>query len=206
MGLPPGIFTTPTTFPTGTGGGSSSGGLSSIFTNPQNLILLGSSILGSILNRPKGLSKEQQRTSDAQQRALQSLISMLSTRASQPATVDPNLRNMLYGQAAESAVGAQNRGLNALSRRGLANSGITADYLGDVSREQQRAQSGIDLSLTQMAEAKKSQDQAALLSALGIPVQPNQTGQSVGGAALEGFAPMLAYILRLQQLQRQAGG
>lgn len=179
-------------------------GLGSIFTNPQNLILLGSSILGSILNRPKGLSKEQQRTQDAQQRALQQLIGMLSQRANAPISIDPRTRAGLYGQAAESAVGATNRGLNALAKRGLSSSGITADFLGNVNQEQQRAQTGIDLALTQSAEQRKQQDQMALLSALGIPAQVTQS-QSAGGAALEGFVPMLAYLMRLQQLQRGAG-
>ena len=183
---------------------SGGGGWSDIFTNPQNLILLGSSILGSILNRPKGLSKEQQRTQDSQQRALQSLISMLSARAGAPINIDPRTRAGLYGQAAESAVGAEKRGMNALAKRGVAHSGITADFLQNVNQEQQRAQTGIDLALTQGAEGRKQQDQMALLSALGIPAQVTQS-QSAGGAALEGFAPMLAYLLRLQQLQRGAG-
>jgi len=126
-------------------------------------------------------------------------------QAGRPATVNPQERAGLYGQVAESARGAQERGLSSLAGRGLANSGIAADYIGSVGREQQRGQTGVDLALNQSAQARHQQDIQNYLASLGIQGNVPQ-GQSVGGAVAGGIAPILAYIIRLQQLQSGTQG
>jgi len=167
--------------------------------NPQNLLMLGSGILSNVLNRPKSpYSKEQQA-------ALAQIIASLGMQAGRPASVNPAERSALYGQAAETARGAQERGLSALAGRGLSSSGIAADYIGSVGREQQRAQTGIDLSLNQSAQGRHQQDIQNYLASLGIQGAVPQ-GQSVGGAVAGGIAPMLALIIRLNQLQSGASG
>ena len=186
-------------WPSGGGGGGNNQGTWGQIFSPQNLLLLGSGILSNVLNRPKSpYSKEQQA-------ALAQIIASLGMQAGRSATVNPQERSALYGQVAESARGAQERGLSALAGRGLANSGIAADYIGSVGREQQRGQTGVDLALNQSAQARHQQDIQNYLASLGIQGSIPQ-GQSVGGAVAGGIAPMLAYIIRLQQLQSGAGG
>ncbi len=181
------------------------GGLGSIFT-PTNLVLLGTSLLSSLLNKPQGLTSEQKATQAAQQRALQQLLGSLSAKASGYPTIDPNIRSQLYGNVAQSAVGAMNRGQNALARRGMSNSGLTGQLISDVNKAQQSGQTAVDLGLHQEAAQTHQQDQAALLSALGIPMQVPQQGQSTGGAIAGGLGSTLAYLIALQNAVKRAGG
>ena len=209
MGLPPGIPLpggTPPQFPGGGGGSSGGGGgLGSIFTNPQNLILLGTSILSSLLNRPRGLSSQQQALQNSQISALQQLISTLSNRVNQPISVNPQERALLFGNIAETSAGAARRGETALAGRGLSRSGILGDYLSRVSQEQQRGQNAADLFLLNKATGEREADIGRLLAAAGLQQQPTQ-GTSAAGAVFGGLAPILAYLIRTQQLQQQAGG
>ena len=83
--IPPWILGTPPTAPPPQG--PTTLGLSnSTWTNILKAVGLSSSVLGSILNRPKGLSKEQQR-------ALDMLMSNLSAQANAPLTINPQDRN-----------------------------------------------------------------------------------------------------------------
>ena len=192
---------TPPTFPTGGGGGGSTGGSGStlgIDNNTWNLILqglgLGSSVLGSILNRPKGLD-------NSQRKILDQLLASLSTRANAPLTIDPNERATLYDAANRSAVGARNRITNDFSSRGLASSGLRGEELGRVERTLQGAQGAVDLDLLRAARADRAGAQNQLQSLLfGIP---SVQGASAAGTGLESLGQVLGYLLTLNQLGRR---
>lgn len=193
-----GTGTTAPTFPTG--GGSSGGGGSTLglSNNTWNLILqglgIGSSVLGNILNRPKGLGKKQRRILDQ-------LLTSLSTQANAPLTVDPVQRNLLFEQIAGSAQGARNRVRNDLSSRGLSESGLLGEELGRVERTQQGAQTAAVADLLNQAQARRTGSQQQLQSLLfGIP---SVQGASAAGVGLSSLGEVLGYLLTLNQLGRR---
>ena len=194
--------TTPT-FPSGggsSGGGGNSGGGSTLglSNNTWNLILqglgLGASVLGNVLNRPRGLDNNQRRVLDQ-------LLASLSTRANAPLTIDPNERATLYDAANRSAVGARNRITNDFSSRGLASSGLRGEELGRVERTLQGAQGAVDLDLLRASRADRAGAQNQLQSLLfGIP---SVQGASASGTALDSIGQVLGYLLTLNSLGRR---
>ena len=195
-----GIFTSPT-FPGGSSGGSSGGGGGStlgLSNNTWNLILqglgIGSSVLGSVLNRPRGLDNNQRRVLDQ-------LLASLSMRANAPLTIDPNERATLYDAANRSAVGARNRITDDFSSRGLASSGLRGEELGRVERTLQGAQGAVDLDLLRAARADRAGAQNQLQSLLfGIP---SVQGASAVGTGLDSLGQVLGYLLTLNQFGRR---
>lgn len=177
------------------GGGGSTLGLSN---STLDLILkglgLGSSVLGSILNRPKRLNKNQRRILDQ-------LLASLSSQANAPLTIDPQERATLFDAAARSAVGARNRLESDFASRGLSESGLRGEELGRVERTLQGAQGAIDLDLLRAARAQRTAAQQQLQSLLfGIP---SVQGASAAGVGLESLGQVLGYLLTLNQIGRR---
>ena len=189
------------TFPGGggsgmpSGGGSApSGGQSSTMSNILAAVGLGSSVLGSILNRPKGLS-------DAQKRILDQLMATLSAKATGPAVVDPRERASLLEMIAQSATGARNRIRGDFAGRGLSESGLLGEELGRAERTAQSAQTAGELDLLRGARAEKAGAQGQLQSLLlGVP---SLQGASAAGVGLQSIGQVLGYLLTLNQLGRR---
>ena len=180
--------------PTG-GSGSSSGGIfgGSTLQNILTAVGLGSSVLGSILNRPKGLSSQQKKILDQ-------LTATLSAKATGPVAVDPTMRNALYEQIAGSAQGARNRLQNDFAGRGLTQSGLLPEELGRVERTAQSAQTAGTLDLLKQAKGEQQNAQGQLQSLLlGIP---STQGASAAGVGLSSVGEVLGYLLTLQTLGR----
>ena len=177
-------------------GGGNNGGIfqGSTLDSILQAIGIGSSVLGSILNRPKGLNKNQQK-------ALDQLLALLSSRANAPLTIDPRERAGLFEQIAGSAQGARNRVRNDLAGRGLSESGLLGEELGRVERTQQGAQTAADLDLLRGARGERNAAQQQLQSLLfGIP---STQGASAAGVGLSSVGEVLGYLLTLQQLGRR---
>ena len=178
------------------GGGSPapSSGQSSTMSNILAAVGLGSSVLGGILNRPRGLS-------DAQKRILDQLLATLSSKASGPATVDPRERAALLETIAQSGVGARNRIRGDFAGRGLSESGLLGEELGRAERTVQSAQTAGELDLMRAARAEKSGAQGQLQSLLlGIP---SLQGASAAGVGLQSVGQVLGYLLTLNSLGRR---
>ena len=177
--------------PTGSGGVFNTG---SILTNILQAVGLGSSVLGGILNRPKGLSNEQKRILDQ-------LLAQLSAQASAPLSINPQERAGLFEQIAGSAQGARNRIKNDFASRGLSESGLQGEEMGRVERTQQSAQTAADLDLLRGARSERTGAQNQLQSLLfGIPATQ---GASAAGVGLSSVGEVLGYLLTLQQMGRR---
>lgn len=194
-----GIPSTPPTFPTGGGTGGGGGGSTlGLSNNTWNRILqglgIGSSVLGSILNRKKGLGKKQRGI-------LNQLLTSLSSQANAPLTVDPVQRALLFEQIAGSAQGARNRLTNDFAARGLSESGLKGEEFGRVERTAQGAQTAAVADLLNQAQARRTQSQQQLQSLLfGIP---SVQGASAAGVGLSSLGEVLGYLLTLNQLGRR---
>ena len=185
---------TPTTVPRPTTTGSGSGG-NNTWNNILQAVGVGSGILGSILNRPKGLSKEQKRAYDM-------LLSQLQTEAGRPVTVDPATRAQLMTQIAGSLRGANNRITNDFSGRGLGNSGLKVAEQGRASRTAEGAQIAGEVDLLNAAKGEKDRKVAQLQSLL--QASPSMQGASAAGVGLSTLSNTLGYLLTLNQLGRSS--
>ena len=187
-------------FPGGSGTGFPTGGNSGnvgFGNNAQTwlqLLGLGSSVIGGILNRPKGLNS-------SQQRILDQLLAQLSSKANAPLSIDPNERNSIYETIAQSGVGARNRINQDFAGRGLSDSGLRGEELGRAERTMQSAQTAANLDLLRGARAERTQAQTQLQSLLsGIPAMQ---GASAAGVGLSSLGEVLGYLLTLNQLGRR---
>jgi len=162
--------------------------------NVLGLVGLGSGVLGSILNRPKGLSS-------AQNRILDQLLASISAQANAPLAVDPTQRNLLFEQIAGSAQGARNRLQDEFSGRGLGRSGLLGSELGRVERTAQGAQTAAVAGLLQEAQARRTGAQNQLQSLLfGIP---SLQGASAAGVGLNSLSQTLGFLLALNMLGKK---
>lgn len=193
-GNPGGGGATPPFFPPG-GGAPTGTGLpnNNTFQNILQAVGIGSGVLGSILNRPKGLSKEQQRAYDM-------LLAQLSSVASSPAQVNPAQRQQLMTQIASSLRGAQNRIGGDFASRGLSRSGLRAAEEGRASRTAEGAQIAGEVDLLNSAKTEQNQKIAQLQSLL--MGSPSMQGASAAGVGLSSLSNSLGYLLTLNQLGR----
>ena len=196
MGLSFGFPLVPLTPPIVPSGGSNTGGIfgGGTWNNILQAIGIGSSVLGSILNRPKGLSKEQ----DAM---LNQLLSTLSAQANAPISIDPAARNALFEQIAMSGKGAKNRITNDFASRGLSGSGLQGEEFGRVDRTMQQGQVAATTELLRDAQNRRTQAQNQLQSVLfGVP---SLQGASASGTALSSIGETLGFLLTLNALGRR---
>ena len=180
--------------PSGGGSAPSGGSSSNTMSNILSAIGLGSSVVGGILNRPRGLS-------DVQKRILDQLMATLSAKATGPAVVDPRERAGLLEMIAQSATGARTRIRGDFAGRGLSESGLLGEELGRAERTAQSAQTAGELDLLRGARAEKAGAQSQLQSLLlGVP---SLQGASAAGVGLQSIGQVLGYLLTLNSLGRR---
>lgn len=164
------------------------------------LITAGGSIGGSLLGGAAGATNlRPPALNPAQSSALNTLLPQLMGQVQGQPHIDPVQQVLMYNQIGQNLTGANNQVTNALTSRGLGQSGLLGAGLIQNSLGAQSARNSADLGLQNQAIQQRQANIGDILGLLNINSTPGQSG---AGGFLAGMAGPLSYSIQNMLNQR----